>query len=99
MNKTFQDLKLKIESIRKTQTEGILNEKNLGIHTRTTEESFIRRAQQTKERILGTEDILEVMDTAVKEKVRSGKLLKQNVQEIWNSMESLKGEDVEAEIP
>ena len=41
MNKTFQDLKIEIESVRKTQTEGILNMKNLGMQRGTTEESFM----------------------------------------------------------
>lgn len=31
MNKTVEDLKLEIESIKKTQTEGILETKNFGI--------------------------------------------------------------------
>ena len=30
MNRTFQDLKIEIEAIKKTQTEGILEMENLG---------------------------------------------------------------------
>lgn len=65
-NKTVKDLKLETESIKKTQTEGILETENFGIWTGTTETSFINRIQQMEERISGTEDTIEEMDSPVK---------------------------------
>ena len=40
MNKTVQDLKMEIEAIKKTQTEGILEMENLGKRTGTTDASI-----------------------------------------------------------
>jgi hypothetical protein len=40
MNKTVEDLKMEIEAINKTETEGILEMENLGKETETTEESI-----------------------------------------------------------
>lgn len=51
INKTAQDLKLKTESIMKTQPEEILEiKKKIGILTRTTKASFANRIQKMKER-------------------------------------------------
>lgn len=47
-NKNFQDLKMEIETITKTQTEQILEVKNLEIKTRITDENLYQ--QNTKER-------------------------------------------------
>lgn len=47
-NKNFQDLKMEIEKITKTQTEQILEVKNLEIKTRITDENLYQ--QNTKER-------------------------------------------------
>jgi hypothetical protein len=40
ISKTVQDLKMEIETIKKTQTEGILEMKNLGKRTGTTNGSI-----------------------------------------------------------
>jgi hypothetical protein len=48
MNTTVQDLKVEINSIKKTQAKGILKIKNLGIQTirtGTTEASFTNRTE------------------------------------------------------
>lgn len=45
-NKTVQDLKVEIESIKKSQIEGILEVKILEIWTGTTEMSFTNRLQE-----------------------------------------------------
>ena len=55
MNRTVQDLKMEIESKKKIQTDGILEMKNLGIGTGTTEACFTNRTQEMKERIPGLE--------------------------------------------
>jgi hypothetical protein len=43
MNKIVCYLKIKIEAIKKAQTEGIMEMKNLEIRTRTTEANFLSR--------------------------------------------------------
>jgi hypothetical protein len=50
MNKTVQDLKKEIEAIKKTQTEAIMEKKNLGKRTETTSISIINRIQEIEER-------------------------------------------------
>ena len=53
---------------------------------------FTDRIQEMEERISGTEDSIEETDTLVKEntkpknKTKEKNLLKQNIQEIWNTM-------------
>ena len=49
-NKTFQDLKMEIEAIKKTQTEGILEMENLVKRTETIDTSITNRIQEMKER-------------------------------------------------
>ena len=46
-----QDLKIEIEAIKKTQTEGIQEIENLGEQTGTTDASISNRIQQMEERI------------------------------------------------
>jgi hypothetical protein len=57
MNKPIQDLKVEIESITKTQTEGNLEMKILGSQTRTTGANLTNRIKAMEERISGIEDI------------------------------------------
>jgi hypothetical protein len=55
-SKTFQDLKLKIGGIKKTQSEGILEMENLEKRTGTTDTSITNRTQEMKQRTSGIED-------------------------------------------
>ena len=71
MNKTVQDLKMEIEAIKKTQTEGILEMENLGKETETTEESITHIIQDMAERISGIKDTIEEIDTLVKQNTKS----------------------------
>ena len=50
---------MEIESIKKTQTEGILEMKNLGKRTGTTDASITNRIQETEEIISDVEDTIE----------------------------------------
>ena len=59
MNKTDRDLKMEIETIKKTHTEGILEMKNLGKRTRITHVCITNRIEEIEERISGTEDTFE----------------------------------------
>ena len=54
---------------------------NLGKHRQNT-----NIIQEMEERISGIEDMIEEMDTLVKENVKSRKFLTQNIQEIWNTI-------------
>jgi hypothetical protein len=53
VNKTVQDLKIEIETIRETQTVGILEMENLGKRTGTTDASITNRIQEMEEGISG----------------------------------------------
>ena len=66
MNKTVQDLKMEIESIKKTQSEGNLEMKNLDLRQETKEVSLTNRIQAKGERISGMEDTLKETDTLLK---------------------------------
>jgi hypothetical protein len=87
MNKTIQNLKVGVEAIKKTQTEGILEMENIGKRTGFTNTSITNRIQEMEERISGIEDTLEDSDTSVKENVKYKKFLTQNNQKIWDTMQ------------
>jgi hypothetical protein len=53
MNKTIQDLKMEIEAINNTQTEGILEMENLGMVLGTKDKSITNRIPYKGERISG----------------------------------------------
>jgi uncharacterized coiled-coil protein SlyX len=55
---------------------------NLGKRTGATDASTNNRIQGMEERISGTEDAIEEIDTSVKESVKSKRFLTQNIQEI-----------------
>jgi hypothetical protein len=59
MSKTVNDLKIEIEEIKKTQTEGILEIENLVKRIGTADLSIISRLQEMEERISGVEDTIE----------------------------------------
>ena len=69
--------------IKKTQTGGIMGMKNLGKRTGTTDANITNRIQEMKRRISGIKDMIEDIDTSIKENVKSKKFLTQNIQEIW----------------
>jgi methyl-accepting chemotaxis protein len=87
LNKTIQDLKMEVETIKKSQRETTLESKrNVGKRSGTIDASTTNRIQQIVERISGAEDSIENIDTAVKENAKSKKLLTQNIQEIQETM-------------
>ena len=67
LNKTIQDLKMEVERIKKSQRETILEIENLGKRSGVVDVSIANRIQETEERISGTEDTIENVDTTVKE--------------------------------
>jgi cell fate (sporulation/competence/biofilm development) regulator YmcA (YheA/YmcA/DUF963 family) len=56
LNKTAQELKMEIETIKKTQREAILEMANLGKKSGSTNASITNRIQETEERISALED-------------------------------------------
>ena len=82
MNKTIQDLKMEIETIKKSQRETTLELGNLGTRSGVIDASITNRIQELEKRISGAEDTIENIDTTVKENAKSKKLLAQNIQEI-----------------
>ena len=82
--KPVQDLKLEVESIKKTQTDKILEMKYLRKQIETIEASFVNKVQEMEERLLVIEDTIKEIDTSIKENVKSKILLTPNIQEIWD---------------
>lgn len=74
MNKTAQDLKMKIESIKKIQTEEFCKWK---IQAEITETYFMKRIQEMEELISAFEAMMKEMDIWVSKNVESKKLLTQ----------------------
>ena len=86
LNKTIQDLKMEIETIKKSQRETILELEDLGKRSGVIDGSIANRIQEIEERISGAEDTIENIDTTVKENAKCKKLLTQNIQEIQDTM-------------
>jgi predicted nucleic acid-binding Zn-ribbon protein len=82
LNKTIQDLKIKIETIKKSQKETTLELENLVKKSGVIDVSITNRIQEIEERISGAEDITENIVTTVKENSKCKNLLTQNIQEI-----------------
>ena len=70
LNKTIQDLKVEVETIKKSQ-----NETTLGKNSGVIGASINNRIQEREERISDTEDTIENIDTTVKENAKCKKLL------------------------
>jgi hypothetical protein len=85
LNKTFQDLKMEIETIKKSQRETTLEIENLGKRSEVIDAHMNNRIQEIEERFSGVEDI-ENIDTTVKGNTKYKKLLTQNIQEIQDTM-------------
>ena len=84
-SKTVQGMKVKIESIKKTQTEGNLERKTLRTKTVTSEANLTNRIEEKEQRISDSEDKIEEMDILVKENVKLKKILAQNIKELWDT--------------
>jgi predicted nucleic acid-binding Zn-ribbon protein len=66
MNKTIQDLKMAIETIKKSQRETTLEIENLGKRSGVTDANITNTIQEIEERISGAEDTTENIDKTVK---------------------------------
>ena len=67
LNKTMQDLKREIETIKKTQRETTLEIETLGKKSGTIDSSISNRIQELEERISGAEDSIGNIGTTIKE--------------------------------
>jgi chromosome segregation ATPase len=86
LNKTIQDIKREVDTIKKTQSEATLEIGNLGKKSGTIDASISNRIQEMEERITGTEDSIENIGTTIKENTKCKKILTQNIQEIQDIM-------------
>jgi chromosome segregation ATPase len=66
LNKSIQDLKMEVETIKKSQRETTLEIENLG-KSGAINVSITNRIQEIEERISGAEDTIENIDTIIKE--------------------------------
>ena len=86
LNKTIQDIKREVDTIEKTRSEATLEIETLGKKSGTTDASISKRIQEMEERISGSEDSIENMDTTIKENSKCKKILTQNIQKIQDTM-------------
>ena len=74
-NKTIQDLKGEVDTIKKTQSETMLEIEILGKKSGTLDASISNRIQEMEERISGAEDCIENIGTTIKENAKCKKIL------------------------
>jgi predicted RNase H-like nuclease (RuvC/YqgF family) len=86
LNKEIQDLKVDVETIKKTQMEANQEMENLGKRSGITDVSIANRIQETENKISDVEDTVEETDTTVKDNSKHKKLLTQSIQEIQDTM-------------
>ena len=86
LNKTIQDLKREVDTIKKTQSEATLEIENLGKKSVAIDVSISNRIQEREERISGADDSIENITTIIKENGKCIKILTQNIQEIQDTM-------------
>ena len=66
MNKTNQDLKMEIETIKKSQRETSLELENLGMRSGVIDSSITNRVQEIEDSVSGAEDTIENIDITIK---------------------------------
>jgi molecular chaperone GrpE (heat shock protein) len=86
LNKTIQDLKLEIETIKKSQKETTLKIENLG--KKISNKKHQHHQQNTRDRISDAEDTIENIDTTVKEN-ENAKAPSSKIKEILHTVRRL----------
>jgi len=86
LNKIIKDLKMERETIKKAQRETTLETENLGKLSGVIDASITNGIQDIEERISGSEDTIENINTTIEDSVKCKKLLVQNIQEIQDTM-------------
>jgi len=84
LNKTIQDLKMEIETIKKSERETTREIENLGKRSGDIDASITNRIQEIEERISGAKDTIE-NNTTIKDNVKCKKLLTKNIQEMLDT--------------
>jgi predicted nucleic acid-binding Zn-ribbon protein len=70
LNKTIQDIKMEVETIKKSQRETTLEIENLGKKSGAIDASITNRIQVMEERTSGAEDSIENIYTTVEENAK-----------------------------
>jgi predicted nucleic acid-binding Zn-ribbon protein len=70
LSKITQDLKMEIETIKKSQRERNQEMENLGRRSRVIDARIINRIQEIEERISCVEDTIENINTTIKQNVK-----------------------------
>ena len=78
MNKTIQDLKSEVDTIKKSQNEAMLEIEIVGKKSGTIDACISNRIQAMEERISGAEDSIENISTTIKENTKCKKILTDN---------------------
>jgi hypothetical protein len=86
LHKIIQDLKMEVETIKKTQRETTLKIETQGKKSGTIDTNISNRIQEMEERTSGAEDSIGNMDTTIKENAKCKKILTQNIREIQDKM-------------
>ena len=81
-NTIIQDLKMEVETIKKSQRETTLEIEHLGKRSWVIDASITNKIQELEKRISGAEKTIGNIDTTVKENAKCKKFLIQNIQEI-----------------
>jgi predicted nucleic acid-binding Zn-ribbon protein len=71
MNKTIQDLKMEVETIKKSQRETTMEIENLRKRSGVINASITNRIEEIEDRISRVEGTIENIDTTVKEKQKA----------------------------
>jgi uncharacterized coiled-coil protein SlyX len=77
------------DTIKKTQTEGILEMENLGKRTGAADANITNRMQEMEERVSGVKDRIEEVNASVKENAKSKTFMTENIPDIWDTMKRL----------
>lgn len=80
LNKSIQDIKMELETIKKAQSETTLDIENLGKRSGGIDASITNRIQEVEEKILGAEDTIENIDSTIKDNVKFKKLLEHTLE-------------------
>jgi predicted nucleic acid-binding Zn-ribbon protein len=75
----IQDLKIEVETIKKSQRETTLGIGNLGKKSGAINASITNRIQEIEERISGLENTIKNIDTTIKENAKCKNILTQNI--------------------
>jgi uncharacterized coiled-coil protein SlyX len=78
--------KMEVGTIKKTQSEAMLEIETLGKKSGTIDMSISNRLKEMEERISGAEDSIENISTAIKEYAKCKKILTQNIWKIQDTM-------------